>query len=361
MTNKKSDLTLQRRTSSLPLVVAALLFLLPLAGLAGAQSGGTIDSGMNIAVRTNEEIKVSKSDGRVYSGEVEEDVRDTRGQVALPKGSHVELMVRSVADNEYSVDLESVSVDGRRLAVDAGSSPVSAEKKEGIGANSRTGKYVGGGAVIGAIVGAIAGGKKGAAIGAGVGAAGGAGTQILTRGKNLEVPVESLLTFRLEQPLRTGIADRGFSRNGRHYHDGYGTTKGNTSAYDAGLQAGRAARASNRTFDSRSTRWTGEELRDYETGYERGYDESPARNPQGNASIRLDADHYLTWRGPANSQVYVQVDNNQRRLFSSEASGSQPAPWIRSGHKYTFVLVDRSGREIARDENDFTRERRSAR
>ena len=159
------------------------LFLLPLAGVATAQSGGTIDSGMNIAVRTNEEIKVNKSDGRVYSGEVEEDVRDTRGQVALPRGSHVELMVRSVADNEYSVDLESVTVDGRRLAVDAGSSPVSAEKKEGIGANSRTGKYVGGGAVIGAIVGAIAGGKKGAAIGAGVGAAGGAGTQILTRGK----------------------------------------------------------------------------------------------------------------------------------------------------------------------------------
>ena len=114
MTNKKSDFTLQRRTSSFSSVVAALLFLLPLAGVTGAQSGGTIDSGMNIAVRTNEEINVSKSDGRVYSGEVEEDVRDTRGQVALPRGSHVELMVRSVADNEYSVDLESVSVDGRR-------------------------------------------------------------------------------------------------------------------------------------------------------------------------------------------------------------------------------------------------------
>ena len=153
MTNKKSDPTLQRQTSSLSLVVAALLLLLPLAGVAGAQSGGTIDAGMNIAVRTNEEINVSKSDGRVYSGEVEEDVRDTRGQVALPRGSHVELMVRSVSDNEYSVDLESVSVDGRRLAVDAGSSPVSAERKEGIGTNSRTGKYVGGGAIIGAIVG----------------------------------------------------------------------------------------------------------------------------------------------------------------------------------------------------------------
>ena len=132
MTNKKSDPTLQRRTSSLSLVVAALLFLLPLAGVAGAQSGGTIDSGMSIAVRTNEEIKVNKSDGRVYSGEVEEDVRDTRGQVALSRGSHVELMVRSVADNEYSVDLESVSVDGRRLAVDAGAVLSAQRRRKGL-------------------------------------------------------------------------------------------------------------------------------------------------------------------------------------------------------------------------------------
>src|SRR5207248_1746832 len=67
---------------------------------------------------------------------------------------------------------------------------------------------------IGAIIGAIAGGGKGAAIGAGVGAAGGAGVQVLTRGKNIDVPAESLLTYRLSEPLRAGYADTGYYRNG---------------------------------------------------------------------------------------------------------------------------------------------------
>jgi hypothetical protein len=55
---------------------------------------------------------------------------------------------------------------------------------------------------LGAIIGAIAGGGKGAAIGAGAGAGAGALTQIITKGKSIKVPVESVLTFRLETPLR---------------------------------------------------------------------------------------------------------------------------------------------------------------
>jgi hypothetical protein len=47
----------------------------------------------------------------------------------------------------------------------------------------------------------MAGGGKGAAIGAAIGAAGGAGTQVLTRGKQINVPAESVLTFKLDQPI----------------------------------------------------------------------------------------------------------------------------------------------------------------
>src|SRR6202008_1947090 len=97
------------------------------------------------------------------------------------------------------------------------------ERKDGLGANQRTGKYVGGGAAIGAIIGAIAGGGKGAAIGAGAGAAAGAGAQVLTRGHSVSVPTESLLTFRLQEPLRTGFADSSVMRNGRRYRPGYAT------------------------------------------------------------------------------------------------------------------------------------------
>ena len=340
------------------LLLGFVLASLLLTQVSSAQSGGTVEADTTIPVRTNEEINVDRSDGRVFSGAVDQDVRDTRGQVALPRGAPVELLVKSISDDEYALDLESVTVNGRRFGIEADDSVTTAEKRDGLGVNSRTGKYVGGGAAIGAIIGAIAGGGDGAAIGAGVGAAAGAGTQVLTRGKNVKVPSESLVTFRLSQPLRTA-ADRGFSRNGNHYHPGYGTTEGNTPAYDAGLSAGRSDRERNRAFNAQSRNWSGADLRDYQAGYERGFDESPNRPNQGNGRIRIGADHYILWKGPAGSRVYVLMDDEPRKLFSADASGNAPAPWITSGHRYVFVLEDSNGREIARDERDLRQGRRS--
>jgi len=361
MSNDKSGFR-RPRHCSLALLAASILCLAPLIQTAGAQSGGTIDTGTTISVRTNEEIKVDSSDGRVFSAEVDQDVRDTRGQVALPRGTYAELLVRGISNNEYVVDLESVTVNGRRLGVETANKAVGAVgEKQGIGANDRTGRYVGGGAVIGAIIGAIAGGGKGAAIGGGVGAAAGAGGQLLTRGRSVYPPAESLVTFRLEQPLKTGVPDPGFSRNGVHYHSGYGTVVGNTPAYEAGLKAGRSDRERNRAFDWRSTTFRNADLRDYQDGYERGFDESISRPQKAAGTIRIGADHYVTWKGPAASQVYVQVDDNPRRLFSAEASGSHPAPWITTGHKYVFVLEDPNKKEIARDENDLRQSTRRVR
>ncbi len=194
-----------------------LLGLLAVATLAGAQVR-TIGAGTSIAVRTNEAIDAKKSDGRVYAGVVDEDVRDASGNVAIAKGSNAELIVRKASNKDLTLDLESITSNGQRYAVTADESRLSSEQKDSVGANKRTAEYLGGGAAIGAIIGAIAGGGKGAAIGAAVGAGAGAGTQVLTRGKAVKVPVESLLTFRLEQPLAVGTADRGYARRGRHYH-----------------------------------------------------------------------------------------------------------------------------------------------
>ena len=218
MTSIKSRMLNKSFASFLSL---AVVWTLGFSGIAGAQSrGGTIDAGTTIAVRTNEAIDAKDSDGRVFSGEVAEDVMDRAGRVAVPKGSKVEMVVRKAADNENELvlDLDSVMVNGQRYSVESESSSVSAGK-EGIGKNKRTGKYVGGGAAIGAIIGAIAGGGKGAAIGAGAGAAAGAGAQVLTRGHNIEVPPESLVTFRLTEPLRAGVRDSGFTRDGVHHHN----------------------------------------------------------------------------------------------------------------------------------------------
>ena len=186
----------------------------------------TIDADTMLKIRTTEAIDVKTADGLVYTATVDEDVLDRNGEVAIPEGSTVELMARK-SGNEMTLDLESVTVNGRRYAVLADQSTVGTTGQLGagartIGANKDTAVYVGGGALLGTIIGAIAGGGKGAAIGAAVGAAGGAGAQIVTKGKSVYLPAESLVTFRLARQLNVGVADTGFERENRHYHRDYG-------------------------------------------------------------------------------------------------------------------------------------------
>src|SRR4029450_752778 len=78
---------------------------------------------------------------------------------------------------------------------------VKTDSGTGIGKNKRTAEAVGGGAALGTIIGTIAGGGKGAAIGVLGGAAGGATAQVLTRGRDVQVPAETVLTFMLDRPV----------------------------------------------------------------------------------------------------------------------------------------------------------------
>jgi hypothetical protein len=181
-----------------------------------------VPAGSEIVVRTIDSIDANHpSDSRIYNATVERDVLDRSGRVVIPRGADAELIMRDASDSDIVVDLESVTVNGERYVVNAGSETVSAtseERREGVGANERTGKYVGGGAIVGSIIGAIVGGGKGAAIGAATGAGAGAATQTVTRGGSVRLPSESVLTFRLDRPLRVGSADDGYMREGRHYH-----------------------------------------------------------------------------------------------------------------------------------------------
>jgi len=203
---------------------AALPALLLGFAVAAPAQVDVIPSGTNITVRTNERIDMhDSSDGRIYTAVVDQDVRDRDGQVVIPRGSDAELIIRNLGREDMAVDMESVTVQGRRYIVSTTDQTYQGTDKEGLGKNSRTGKYVGGGAILGTIIGAIAGGGKGAAIGAVAGGAAGAGTQVITRGRDVRIPSESLLTFRLDRPLELGRGDRsrddGYNRNGSHYHN----------------------------------------------------------------------------------------------------------------------------------------------
>ena len=199
------------------------LFLIPAVFLAFQCSGwaNEIVPGTEISVRTDEPINMDRYDrGRIYQAVVDRDVIARDGDLAIPRGSRAELIVRQVGEHELALDLESVIVNGRRYVINAQGEAVNTHQRPGVGQNERTAKYLGGGAIIGSIIGAIAGGGKGAAIGAAAGAATGAGTQMATRGREIHVPNESLLTFRLDRPLyTTDLPDGGPTREGQHYHD----------------------------------------------------------------------------------------------------------------------------------------------
>lgn len=200
----------------------AAVLAVTLAATAWAQQD-TLRPGTEITVRTNEKIEARNANqGRIYSAVVDREVRDESGNVVIPRGAEAELIVRNTSDRDLQLDIESINVNGRRYAVSTANENLSgSEQKDGVGANKRTAKYAGGGAVLGSIIGAIAGGGKGAAIGAIAGGGAGAVGQTVTRGRDVKVPAESLVTFRLDRPLRVGIADRGRTRDGQHYHDYY--------------------------------------------------------------------------------------------------------------------------------------------
>ena len=69
------------------------------------------------------------------------------------------------------------------------------------GKGKRTAVLAGGGTALGAIIGGLAGGGKGAAIGAAAGAGAGAGGAAFTGNKEIVLPAESALSFRLTAPL----------------------------------------------------------------------------------------------------------------------------------------------------------------
>ncbi len=95
-----------------------------------------------------------------------------------------------------TLELTKVSFNGRTY-------PIHTDQwsKQTQGRGKNTAEKVGGGAALGAIIGAIAGGGKGAGIGTAVGAGAGGVAQGVTHAPEIKLGPESLLTFRLAQPV----------------------------------------------------------------------------------------------------------------------------------------------------------------
>jgi hypothetical protein len=170
-----------------------------------ADDQGLIPAGTQLEVRTLETIKSDSAvDGRTYAAEMSQDVVTGKGRVLIPKGSPAKLVMLSSKDSgkimgaQLQFGLQTVMVEGKEYTVTSAAQKSSA----GLGPNQRTAEMVGGGAALGAVIGAAAGSGKGAALGAIAGAAAGAAIQVFGKDKEVNIPTETLLSFRLEQPLK---------------------------------------------------------------------------------------------------------------------------------------------------------------
>jgi len=179
--------------------VLATFLLLLTAGVVSAQSNQTLPQGTQIKVRTDSSIPAKPAADTHFSATISKDVTDSSGNVLIPHGSPAQLVAVPTEDGkDTNLDLRTVTINGKRFLLEAKGKSTGGE---GLGANKRTGMYVGGGAAIGAVLGALLGGGKGAAIGAIVGGAGGAGTQVMT-GKKKDLPAETELTYKLAEDLQ---------------------------------------------------------------------------------------------------------------------------------------------------------------
>jgi hypothetical protein len=162
-----------------------------------------LPAGTHMRVRLDEDLgsKISQP-GETFHATIADDVV-VNGQTVIGRGARAEgTVVDAKPLGRFKGGAELV-VRLDRVHTQWGAYPVatsSVERAEN-GKGKRTAGFAGGGGAFGAIVGGLAGGGKGALIGglagAGAGTAGGA----FTGNKQIVLPAETLLTFRLERPV----------------------------------------------------------------------------------------------------------------------------------------------------------------
>jgi len=171
----------------------------------------TLPIGTTIPVRLTQTLDSGKTQtGDKFTGELATDlIQDD--VVVLPQGTPVTGHVDAAQDAAHfkgaallTLSLVAIDRKGERIEVST-----EAYTKQGEARGKNTAEKVGGGAAIGAILGGILGGGKGAAIGAAAGGGAGAGANSVTRGQQVQIPSESVVRFRLLDPIQVRVTPAG--------------------------------------------------------------------------------------------------------------------------------------------------------
>ncbi|HTV14551.1 MAG TPA: hypothetical protein VME68_07535 [Acidobacteriaceae bacterium] len=163
----------------------------------------TIPAGTRIRVRLAQDVgsKISVP-GQAFKATVADDVV-VNGQTVILQGADAVgtvIAARPLGRVKGGALLE---LRLERVTTPAGVYPVATSTMERAekGKGRRTAKFAGAGGIFGAVVGGLAGGGKGALIGAAAGAGAGTAGSAMTGNREIFLPTETLITFRLQKPI----------------------------------------------------------------------------------------------------------------------------------------------------------------
>lgn len=162
-----------------------------------------VPAGTRMQVRLDEPLgsKISVP-GQKFRATIADDVI-VNGLDLIPRGAHAEGTVIDAKALGHFKGGALLELRLERIRTDSGSFPVATSTMERTvkGKGGRTARFAGGGGAFGAIIGGLAGGGKGALIGGLVGAGAGTAGSAMTGNKEIYLPTETLITFRLEKPV----------------------------------------------------------------------------------------------------------------------------------------------------------------
>lgn len=162
-----------------------------------------VPAGTVLTVRLGQSVgsKISSS-GQTFTATLASPV-SVDGKTAIPAGATASGVVvdakplgRFKGGASLQLRLTSITIGGSEQSIST-----SSVSRTATGKGKRTAVLAGGGAALGALIGGLAGGGKGAGIGALAGGGAGAGGAAFTGNKDIVLPAESALSFKLEQPI----------------------------------------------------------------------------------------------------------------------------------------------------------------
>jgi len=177
----------------------------------------TLPSGTVIPIRMTDTLdSATTQSNSVFHGSLAGDLI-VDGMVVAKSGAAVTGRVITAKDATHFSGSSELSIELTRI--DTVDHPVDvvtdAFTKNGAGRGKNTAIKTGGGAAVGAILGGLLGGGKGAAIGAATGGGVGAGVNGVTRGQQVQIPTETLVSFHLQSPISVTTSKKiGGSREG---------------------------------------------------------------------------------------------------------------------------------------------------